>query len=243
MLPEYRDFEAFVFGDDEGNGDEWPDEEDGSDDEFDSAFVFSEALEAFYDNAVFDKSIYFICNYDERLAIARGLDDIPLTIHEKWACCNAPINRRVPETMRMLVDCASQYAHYGEVEIDIKLRSSRVPATSQKMLAVENLIKSLDVYLWLSNQSAFDRDAFISSEGAKEARRRLAELVSRGIAAIGDINAAFSDELMMKMRRSATYGRRRRDRETSRDKLSRKQRRKMRRKAKMMKSKHARRAN
>ena len=187
--PEYEEIETFAkrFG--------YQDEEYlyNSDGEFDGESdddgpSFAEMLESFFDHFLVDRSLYFVCDYEERLQIARLLDHAPLSLREKWIFCNAPVSLRIPETLATLHDCAECYAEYCDVEMHLRF-PGKIPQTPKRMLRIENIIKCMDVYTWLYNQPAIDSEAFVSIQDVKQARVELSGLLSVGLEAIGDSNA------------------------------------------------------
>ncbi|KVH97362.1 ATP-dependent RNA helicase SUV3, mitochondrial isoform X1 [Cynara cardunculus var. scolymus] len=108
-------------------------------------------LEQFLENAKLSAN-YFIADCEEMLKVAAVLDELPISLHDKYLFCISPADM----SDEILSQGLTQFAHtYAKKEI-VRLReiftpgTLKVPKTQAELKELESIHKVLELYVWLS---------------------------------------------------------------------------------------------
>ncbi|XP_022137943.1 ATP-dependent RNA helicase SUV3, mitochondrial isoform X2 [Momordica charantia] len=108
-------------------------------------------LEHFVDNAKLSEN-YFISDCEEMLKVAAVLDEMPLSLHDKYLFCISPVDMADDITSQGLTQFAQNYANKGIVRLReiFTAGTLQVPQTQAALKELESIHKVLDLYVWLS---------------------------------------------------------------------------------------------
>nr|XP_043624518.1 DExH-box ATP-dependent RNA helicase DExH16, mitochondrial [Erigeron canadensis] len=108
-------------------------------------------LEQFMENAKLSPN-YFIADCEEMLKVAAVLDELPISLHDKYLFCLSPADM----SDEILSQGLTQFAHtYAKTRI-VRLReifnpgTLKVPKTQTELKELESIHKVLELYVWLS---------------------------------------------------------------------------------------------
>lgn len=119
-------------------------------------------LEQFVENAKLSAN-YFIANCEEMLKVAAVLDELPISLHDKYLFCLSPADM----SDEILSQGLTQFAHTYAKKRIVRLReiftpgTLQVPKTQAELKELESIHKVLELYVWLSfrlEDSFPDRD-------------------------------------------------------------------------------------
>ncbi|CAH1416572.1 unnamed protein product [Lactuca virosa] len=119
-------------------------------------------LEQFVENAKLSAN-YFIANCEEMLKVAAVLDELPISLHDKYLFCLSPADM----SDEILSQGLTQFAHTYAKKRIVRLReiftpgTLKVPKTQTELKELESIHKVLELYVWLSfrlEDSFPDRD-------------------------------------------------------------------------------------
>ncbi|XP_046850999.1 ATP-dependent RNA helicase SUPV3L1, mitochondrial-like [Xenia sp. Carnegie-2017] len=146
---------------------------------------------------------YFMCNLEKRQMTAELIENIPLSIRDRYTFCMSPADCRVPFTRVMLVRFARAISS-GKIISAEGLRRligwppSR-PNSLRAMQELEVLHESFDLYLWLSYRYP---EVFIDREKIRAMQSQLQTVInnsiSSGIALIATTSTIQSGNLTRK---------------------------------------------
>ena len=157
-------------------------------------------LTSFRDNANIDESkenAFFLCNLDERVALAALLDDIrpPLSFRDKYVVSMAPVGRDEEELIASFVRLASDLASGSAVRLHsdgngdgygnergAPTRSWRVPQTPEQVMRLEVQHKKFELYLWLCHRFPA---VFPDAEEARKLASTCSDLISQALLSLG----------------------------------------------------------
>ncbi|CAN1808016.1 ATP-dependent RNA helicase SUV3, mitochondrial [Linum perenne] len=110
-----------------------------------------EILEHFSENATLSEN-YFISDCEELLKVAVVLDELPLSLKDKYLFCISPVDMDDEISSQGLTQFASNYANKGLVRLKeiFTPGSLKVPKTPAELQELESVHKVLDLYVWLS---------------------------------------------------------------------------------------------
>ncbi|KAA0049343.1 DExH-box ATP-dependent RNA helicase DExH16 [Cucumis melo var. makuwa] len=125
-------------------------------------------LEHFVENAKLSEN-YFIVDCEVMLKVAAVLDEMPLSLHEKYLFCISPADMDDEITSQGLTQFAQNYANKGIVRLReiFKEGTLKVPETPAALVELESIHKVLDLYVWLSfrlEESFPDRELAVSQK-------------------------------------------------------------------------------
>ncbi|CAN0857048.1 DExH-box ATP-dependent RNA helicase DExH16, mitochondrial [Linum grandiflorum] len=110
-----------------------------------------EILEHFVKNATLSEN-YFISDCEDLLKVAVVLDELPLSLHDKYLFCISPVDMDDEISAQGLTQFASNYAKKRLVRLKeiFTPGSLKVPKTPIELQELESVHKVLDLYVWLS---------------------------------------------------------------------------------------------
>ncbi|CAH9105127.1 unnamed protein product [Cuscuta europaea] len=108
-------------------------------------------LEHFVDNAKLSAN-YFISDCDVLLRVASIIDELPLSLHDKYLFCISPVDVNDDISSQGLTQFATNYAKKGIVRLReiFTPGTLQVPKTQGALKELESIHKVLDLYVWLS---------------------------------------------------------------------------------------------
>jgi hypothetical protein len=147
----------------------------------------SALLTIFKDRVDVDGSgIYFLCNLEERIEVAKAVKGIPFqSFRDLYMFCLAPVRVDDKEHVAAFANFAKQYVLEGKVYLnseDAKL-PNHIPKTSTQLLELENLHQIFELYLWLANQ--WGDDVFVDKVIALDCVKQSSFLISQGLKVVG----------------------------------------------------------
>ncbi|XP_021692039.2 DExH-box ATP-dependent RNA helicase DExH16, mitochondrial isoform X2 [Hevea brasiliensis] len=127
---------------------------------FDLMFMYSrlhpksgiyQILEHFLENAKLSPN-YFIADCGEVLKVAAIIDEMPLSLQDKYLFCISPVDMNDEISSQGLTQFAENYAKKGIVRLKeiFTPGTLMVPKTQAKLEELESIHKVLDLYVWLS---------------------------------------------------------------------------------------------
>ncbi|XP_038883919.1 ATP-dependent RNA helicase SUV3, mitochondrial isoform X2 [Benincasa hispida] len=125
-------------------------------------------LEHFVENAKLSEN-YFIADCEEILKVAAVLDEMPLSLHDKYLFCISPVDMADDITSQGLTQFAQNYANKGIVRLREIFTAGmlQVPQTQAALKELESIHKVLELYVWLSfrlEESFPDRELAVSQK-------------------------------------------------------------------------------
>ena len=140
---------------------------------------FSNLLTKFRRRAEMDESgMYFLCDLEEKSAIARAIDNVPLTFCNRYLFCMAPVDPNNEELLSSFLTFTTDFSRYGRVSLTDTVATRRVPRTPTELLSLETMHRVFDVYLWLGQHFPL---AFVDLETAKAESKQCALMVDRAL--------------------------------------------------------------
>ncbi|XP_019155061.1 PREDICTED: DExH-box ATP-dependent RNA helicase DExH16, mitochondrial isoform X3 [Ipomoea nil] len=108
-------------------------------------------LEHFVDNAKLSAN-YFISNIEDLLKVASIIDELPLSLHDKYLFCISPVDVDDDLSSQGLTQFATNYSKNGIVRLReiFTPGTLQVPKTQVALKELESIHKVLDLYVWLS---------------------------------------------------------------------------------------------
>eukprot|EP00257_Ricinus_communis_P015505 XP_015573433.1 DExH-box ATP-dependent RNA helicase DExH16, mitochondrial isoform X1 [Ricinus communis] len=127
---------------------------------FDLMFMYSrlhpkkglyQILEHFVENAKLSPN-YFIADCEEVLKVAAVIDEMPLSLNDKYLFCISPVDMNDEISSQGLTQFAENYAKKGIVRLKeiFTPGTLQVPKTQTALKELESVHKVLDLYVWLS---------------------------------------------------------------------------------------------
>ena len=107
---------------------------------------------------------YFLCGFREQIEIAELLDQIPMSMKDRYIFSLTPVKITSSTVMNYFVDYASQYAAGQTVRLGISFKSIIGCNSPKKLLELEAIYSVVDMYIWLSQRF---NTQFIEHEKAK----------------------------------------------------------------------------
>ncbi|KAI3731781.1 hypothetical protein L1987_62970 [Smallanthus sonchifolius] len=112
---------------------------------------------------------YFIANCEELLKIAAVLDELPISLHDKYLFCISPADMSDEILSQGLTQFAQTYAKNRIVRLKeiFTPGTLKVPKTQAELKELESIHKVLELYVWLSfrlDDSFPDRDLAASQK-------------------------------------------------------------------------------
>ncbi|XP_065863264.1 ATP-dependent RNA helicase SUV3, mitochondrial isoform X2 [Euphorbia lathyris] len=126
-------------------------------------------LEDFLENATLSPN-YFIADCEEMMKVAAVIDEMPLSLHDKYLFCISPVDMDDEISANGLTQFATNYAKKGIVHLKEIFAPGmlEVPKTPNAMEELESIYKVLDLYVWLSFRL---EDSFPDNELAASQKR------------------------------------------------------------------------
>ncbi|XP_037491333.1 ATP-dependent RNA helicase SUV3, mitochondrial isoform X2 [Jatropha curcas] len=112
---------------------------------------FYQILEHFLENAKLSPN-YFIADCEALLKVAGVIDEMPLSLYDKYLFCISPVDMTDDISSQGLTQFAENYAKKGIVRLKeiFTPGTLKVPKTQAALGEVESIYKVLDLYVWLS---------------------------------------------------------------------------------------------
>ncbi|XP_031473792.1 ATP-dependent RNA helicase SUV3, mitochondrial [Nymphaea colorata] len=112
---------------------------------------FYHMLEQFLEKAK-TSPFYFITNCEDILKVAAVIDEMPLSLEDKYLFCISPVDMNDEISGQGLVQFAESYSKRGVVHLKeiFTPGTLRVPKSQNELMELESIHKVLDLYVWLS---------------------------------------------------------------------------------------------
>ncbi|PIA13923.1 P-loop containing nucleoside triphosphate hydrolase protein [Coemansia reversa NRRL 1564] len=125
---------------------------------------------------------YFLCSFDDQEDIARIIEDLPLSISDRYHFLYAPVSIRDTRMEICLRQFAKAVANRRECRVAdvIKLPSS-VPNNREGIRDLENWHRAITLYLWLSYHFS---ESFRQSEDAYVLKDKCEAMIQKGLMSI-----------------------------------------------------------
>lgn len=154
-------------------------------------------------SAVDSGGVFFLCDLDERLAIASLLDDIPeLSFRDRYVISMAPVNVEDEELKiyfrRFACDKASSAGVALLDDLAMGTQEWRLPSSPGELLKMETKHRILELYLWLAQRFP---QSFPQTKQARELANHTSRLISQALVTLG--------QMQVEKRVQAQAGRRR----------------------------------
>lgn len=135
--------------------------------------TFSSMLEYFHKFAAVD-DMYFMCDISSMEMIAKPLEEIPLTLKDRYLFCSAPCGKQ--EGLNALVGYAKQFSEEGVVMVQPpeKVPMAKIQVAKQMTIHEGNYM-ACDVYIWLAQN--FGHDMFPDITVAETYRDRVLQSI------------------------------------------------------------------
>ncbi|KAF3783367.1 ATP-dependent RNA helicase [Nymphaea thermarum] len=95
---------------------------------------------------------YFITNCEDILKVAAVIDEMPLSLEDKYLFCISPVDMNDEISGQGLVQFAESYSKRGVVHLKeiFTPGTLQVPKSQIELMELESIHKVLDLYVWLS---------------------------------------------------------------------------------------------
>ncbi|ORX70808.1 hypothetical protein DL89DRAFT_266935 [Linderina pennispora] len=124
---------------------------------------FSQLWRMFQDVATVSDN-YFLCSFRDQESIAEAIEDLPLSVRDRYQFLYAPINVRDP----IVLTCT--LAEHKECKVmDVISLPARAPTNMDALKVLEQWHKGITLYLWLSFHFA---EIFTQPDVASEAKQQ-----------------------------------------------------------------------
>jgi hypothetical protein len=91
---------------------------------------FSELYSMFHLRATMgDSGRYFLCDLEERIALAKTIDDVPMTLRNRYTFCMAPVDSDNDQVMAKFKKFANDFSKKGRVRLRESVAYTRLPRT------------------------------------------------------------------------------------------------------------------
>ncbi|KAJ1993261.1 RNA helicase [Coemansia sp. RSA 1358] len=139
---------------------------------------FHKLWRMFCDICTVDKN-YFLCNFRDQEDIAKIIEELPLTIRDKYQFIYAPAQTNYAVETTCLKKYAEAVAYRRECNIHSVIRLPTMPPKSREDIRVlEQWHRSISLYQWLSYQFAY---IFKMIDEAEELRNKCQGLIHKGL--------------------------------------------------------------
>ena len=92
---------------------------------------------------------YVLCRMTQMRLIARWVDDLQLTLPEKYSFCMAPVNETDQRSMKLLKQFASKLAFNGTTGVNRREFFARQPGSLEELSVLCTQFHRLELFLWL----------------------------------------------------------------------------------------------
>ncbi|KAG4185266.1 hypothetical protein ERO13_A09G217900v2 [Gossypium hirsutum] len=158
-------------------------------------------LEDFLENAKLSEN-YFFANCEEMLKVAAVIDELPLSLQDKYLFCISPVDMDDEISSQGLTQFAENYAKKGLVRLKeiFSPGSLQVPKTHSALKELESIHKVLELYVWLSFRLD---ESFLDHELASSQKAICSMLIEEFLERLGFQNPTSRklNSLMAKKRR------------------------------------------
>ncbi|KAJ1958022.1 RNA helicase [Linderina pennispora] len=142
---------------------------------------FSQLWRMFQDVATVSDN-YFLCSFRDQESIAEAIEDLPLSVRDRYQFLYAPINVRDPIVLTCTVRFARAVAEHKECKVmDVISLPARAPTNMDALKVLEQWHKGITLYLWLSFHFA---EIFTQPDVASEAKVRVEKMIQEGLQTI-----------------------------------------------------------
>ncbi|KAJ2776869.1 RNA helicase [Coemansia interrupta] len=142
---------------------------------------FSQLWPMFRDIATIDDE-YFLCSFADQEAIALAIEDLPMSVRDRYQFLYAPINMRE----EVVATCVRRYAEYvaysRQCRVGMVVRMPKaMPTTRDALKIFEQWHRAITLFLWLSFHFP---ESFIEIEEAMEMKQQCERMILDGLAVI-----------------------------------------------------------
>ncbi|KAJ2705108.1 RNA helicase, partial [Coemansia spiralis] len=142
---------------------------------------FSQLWPMFCDMAEVDKG-YFLCSFTDQALIAEAIEDIPLTIGERYQLLYAPVSLKDEYVKGAFRKYASAIAKKTACKLaDVVQISDVVPANREEMRTLEMRHRMITLYLWLSYHFP---ETFVNDDETFAFKAKCEQLIQAGLISI-----------------------------------------------------------
>jgi len=115
--------------------------------------LFSTILKMFKSqHEIQESKIYFLCDLNEMIEIAREIDHIPFnSLKDRYTFCSAPVKNDNNIIVENFVLMATDYVKRNKVFLRITTNNYNV-STPEKLFIVESYFQVMEIYIWLANK-------------------------------------------------------------------------------------------
>ncbi|KAI8916077.1 P-loop containing nucleoside triphosphate hydrolase protein [Gorgonomyces haynaldii] len=102
---------------------------------------------------------YFLCNLDAQMEVAQAIEDLDLSLRDKFVFVNAPCNMRDEKAKKCLLSFAESYSRGQSVDLEQFLIPNDPVPTKEALYLLEVQHRIIMLYLWLAQRfpSSFDQ--------------------------------------------------------------------------------------
>ncbi|KAI8325097.1 ATP-dependent RNA helicase SUPV3L1, mitochondrial-like protein [Martensiomyces pterosporus] len=122
---------------------------------------------------------FFLCSFRDQEAIAQAIEELPLTIRDRYQFLYAPINCRDPIALSCVRQYAAAVANRQECKVaDVIKLPKKEPKTRDDLRVLEQWHRSITLYLWLTFHFP---ETFTQSEEATEMKVHCEKVIQEGL--------------------------------------------------------------
>ncbi|KAJ3248978.1 hypothetical protein HDU78_008364 [Chytriomyces hyalinus] len=144
--------------------------------------TFAGILEIFEEYRQLD-TYYFLCNLTKQKEIANLIQDIDLSVNDRYILVGAPCNTKDG----MMAEAMAKFARVISSDDQVNLEDSELVVipenpvrTTEELRGLENMHKVIVLYLWLSRRYRFPL-AFPGAQSAKALKTECEEMIGRSL--------------------------------------------------------------
>ncbi|ORX92474.1 P-loop containing nucleoside triphosphate hydrolase protein, partial [Basidiobolus meristosporus CBS 931.73] len=139
---------------------------------------FSSLLSKFEDLAKVDGR-YFLCNFNNQKRIADLIDELPMSIQERYQFVTAPANIKDPVVSKSLLQFATDFSDGAISPLDMHINlPSKAPKSMAELKNLEAYHRVILLYMWLSYRFP---DIFNSSDSARQLKTTCEGLINESL--------------------------------------------------------------
>ncbi|KAJ1950896.1 RNA helicase [Linderina macrospora] len=122
---------------------------------------------------------YFLCSFRDQERIAEAIEELPLSVRDRYQFLYAPINVRDPIMLTCTVQYARAVAEHRECRVmDVIKVPKNVPTNMDALKVMEQWHKGITLYLWLSFHFT---EIFTQPDVATETKVRVEKMIQEGL--------------------------------------------------------------
>jgi ATP-dependent RNA helicase SUPV3L1/SUV3 len=132
-------------------------------------------------------NIYFLCNMQSMLDIAKTIESFDLTLEERYSFSLAPANVEKPAQKVAIMNFARDFASLRQVSLNsllskLKILQKNHFSSAGEISLLEEIYAQLDIYAWLARKFNGEEEIFVDLPKALDLRALAGEKIAHALA-------------------------------------------------------------